>query len=515
MQEYDRFLVSSNHVDALDVLKMFLTELVKSDGEFGADLPPAFRWLDVIGSLQDPLQVLVIQQLADRKPKAQEDDSVDGPLSQKPLAAAGTKDFTLMASDLWPLTETQGTEDSEFESGSQVTQLEMSEELVRELFHSYLQLLVNTRSELALARVFNSPDRGLTHHAFTHLKHLAHSKNMSLYQTATSVIMQLRLGGRGYAPDPSTKLLQYIKGLTALSDLMNTLQQVLEDTRCVRSSVFRVVGVVRKNLIGCKSQRYKRAVVEEVGAGIQKDLEGVLEQLEEHGLLISPDKPACQGGSLTSRRPRRVLLHYLDGRASYLWGSPRSFRHTWLHDIPFGPHTPSRFPCLLSQFRSPAAAEESPVSSKGQKKETAQRKRKMMVSTNLVPEESDQPLLQRCAKRLYDTVIVLPSKTIVQPAESRQALPDQEAGGAVRDKENLHLHPTTKRPKKAAAGSSNPSSDIPLGLAASRASGQKKTQGERGSEPCNKRGPKTGKKCRRRLLSPVKGQRSITSFFRV
>ena len=52
---------------------------------------------------------------------------------------------------------------------------------------------------------------------------------------ATSVIIQLRLGGRGYAPDPNSKLLEHVKGLGLLTDLMSKLQQLLEDTECVRS----------------------------------------------------------------------------------------------------------------------------------------------------------------------------------------------------------------------------------------------------------------------------------------
>lgn len=54
-------------------------------------------------------------------------------------------------------------------------------------------------------------------------------------QMATSVIMKLRLGGRGYAPDPNNKLLEHVKGLGLLTDLMSKLQQLLEDTECVRS----------------------------------------------------------------------------------------------------------------------------------------------------------------------------------------------------------------------------------------------------------------------------------------
>jgi hypothetical protein len=51
---------------------------------------------------------------------------------------------------------------------------------------------------------------------------------------AMSVITQLRLGGQGYAPDPNTGLLEHVKGLGQLTDMMNKLQQLLEETECIR-----------------------------------------------------------------------------------------------------------------------------------------------------------------------------------------------------------------------------------------------------------------------------------------
>jgi len=41
---------------------------------------------------------------------------------------------------------------------------------------------VNSRSELAMSRVFNVPERELTHQAFTDLKHGAQQKKMTMYQ---------------------------------------------------------------------------------------------------------------------------------------------------------------------------------------------------------------------------------------------------------------------------------------------------------------------------------------------
>jgi len=49
---------------------------------------------------------------------------------------------------------------------------------------SYLQLLVNLRSETALARVINVPDRGLDHRAFTAIKKEAKKTKLSMYQVS-------------------------------------------------------------------------------------------------------------------------------------------------------------------------------------------------------------------------------------------------------------------------------------------------------------------------------------------
>ena len=56
--EYGEFLSSSNHVDAIDVLRVFLLELLSSQSELRAEL--ASLRIDIIGSPLDPLQVCVV-----------------------------------------------------------------------------------------------------------------------------------------------------------------------------------------------------------------------------------------------------------------------------------------------------------------------------------------------------------------------------------------------------------------------------------------------------------------------
>lgn len=67
---------------------------------------------------------------------------------------------------------------------------------------AYLELLVNSRSEFALARCFNIPDRELGLSTFTDLKHEAQKKNMPMYQviyyrTLCNEIKIIFFGGGG------------------------------------------------------------------------------------------------------------------------------------------------------------------------------------------------------------------------------------------------------------------------------------------------------------------------------
>ena len=110
------------------------------------------------------------------------------------------------------------------------------------------------------------------------------------------------------------------------------------------------------------------------------------------------------------------------------------------------------------------------------------------------------------------------SKTIVHPAESRSSRPAQEAADTL-SKENVQPMDSPARKKaKQRVGSkpqASPVSAVPLRTAV-MGSGKKPGGGQRqSSSQQGKPQPKEGKKCRRRLLPPIKGQKSITSFFRV
>uniref|UniRef100_A0A4W5LYR9 PCNA-interacting partner n=1 Tax=Hucho hucho TaxID=62062 RepID=A0A4W5LYR9_9TELE len=78
--------------------------------------------------------------------------------------------------------------------------------VVRRVFCSYLDQLVNSKNDMALAHTLDTPSRSLGRIAFTDLKREARSKNMSLFLAVTSFVRAVQLGGQGYAPAVSDPL---------------------------------------------------------------------------------------------------------------------------------------------------------------------------------------------------------------------------------------------------------------------------------------------------------------------
>ncbi|XP_064235983.1 PCNA-interacting partner isoform X3 [Aotus nancymaae] len=99
--------------------------------------------------------------------------------------------------------------------------------LARKIIFSYLNLLVNSKNDLAVAHILNIPDRGLGREAFTDLKHAAREKQMSIFLVATSFIRTIELGGKGYAPPPSDPLRTHVKGLSNFISFIDKLDEIL------------------------------------------------------------------------------------------------------------------------------------------------------------------------------------------------------------------------------------------------------------------------------------------------
>lgn len=62
--------------------------------------------------------------------------------------------------------------------------------LAKKIIYSYLNLLVNSKNDLALAHILNIPDRGLGREAFTDLKHAAQENHMSIFLVWTCYIFK-------------------------------------------------------------------------------------------------------------------------------------------------------------------------------------------------------------------------------------------------------------------------------------------------------------------------------------
>ena len=54
-----------------------------------------------------------------------------------------------------------------------------------------------------------------------------------VFQTVTSFVMRIRLGGRGYAPAADCVLMKHCKGLSEFTDLMMRLHTIIEDDTSV------------------------------------------------------------------------------------------------------------------------------------------------------------------------------------------------------------------------------------------------------------------------------------------
>ncbi|XP_013409016.1 PCNA-interacting partner [Lingula anatina] len=230
----------------------------------------------------------------------------------------------------------------------------ITEAYIRRVFHSYLELLINSRNELALARVINVPDRGIDHQAFTEIKRVAKEKKMPMCQTAISFIMRLRLGGKGYAPDPSSPLTTHVKGLGEFVDLIHKLQTIIEEVKDHRVALCRLVNVLKLTIARSKDCKLRKCSVEKVAENLHDQISHLLdsaEGVEEQ----SPAKSNGEGGSILGKKTIKTLQKLLDHIAC------QPMEHSSadiLTDTFSSQKTPVRLPALVSQFRSPDMVEE-------------------------------------------------------------------------------------------------------------------------------------------------------------
>ncbi|CAC5377769.1 unnamed protein product [Mytilus coruscus] len=332
-QAYTQFLSNCNQVDMCDILQLLVTGFDKNE-----NLKNDLLSTDVIvlGLPSHQIQKYMLKFLCNGRTinKITMETSLENNSNIRVLSVSSSLD------------EIQLNSSQEFTASKNVS---ITESYVRMVLQSYLELLVNTRSELALARVLNVPNRELTHEAFTELKREAKIKNMTMYQTAVSYILKIRLGGKGYAPDPSHPLLQFVKGLGEFVDLMHKLQNVIEEESNTRSACRKVVNIIKKELLKSTDTKLRQSSTETVSERLQEQIKMVIDQTERNK-MSSPDKSVSNGGSLLGRKTLTALRYITD---KILTQQDQSQSIDYLCDGFSSQKTPIRFPSLLSQFRSP------------------------------------------------------------------------------------------------------------------------------------------------------------------
>ncbi len=200
--------------------------------------------------------------------------------------------------------------ETEFRLHSEQTKLFHVEELSEiqsNLFSSwvsYLTLLVNSRCELSLARTLNVPDRELHQSVFRALKKSAIEKEMPMFQTALSLITQVRLGGKGYRPSSKSAVSQHIKGLGDYVDFVDKLRNHLESYEVSpKIAIKRVLLTLQKEFAAYKSSIEFRPYVDVV----YDEMWRLLKESCSASLSAPSPRTPNSGGTLAGREALKLL----------------------------------------------------------------------------------------------------------------------------------------------------------------------------------------------------------------
>uniref|UniRef100_A0A8D0CD72 PCNA-interacting partner n=1 Tax=Salvator merianae TaxID=96440 RepID=A0A8D0CD72_SALMN len=168
--------------------------------------------------------------------------------------------------------------------------------MVKNILYAYLSLLVNFKNDLAFARILNIPERGLGKKAFSDLKHAAWKGQMSLFQTATSFIRTIELGGKGYAPSLEDPLRSHMKGLSHFVHFIDKLEEIMGEVLDPRLAGGRILTTIKTHLIKDKNSRdpLRRAaeeVVQDLDLRIKNIISFQQETVASNSTGISPARP--------------------------------------------------------------------------------------------------------------------------------------------------------------------------------------------------------------------------------
>ncbi|TMS02995.1 PCNA-interacting partner [Larimichthys crocea] len=196
---------------------------------------------------------------------------------------------------------------------------------VRRVFCSYLNLLVNTKNDLALALTLDVPSRALGRQAFTDVKHAAQNNNTSLFLAVTSFVRAVQLGGKGYAPAESDPLRKHVKGLSDFVQFLDNLEEILGEIPDPSVCGARLVAAIRAALVkGRSSEDAVYAAAEETTKELKERI-CQLHQIQKQtangsGTGISPARPKAyavnHATAYGGRDTVKVLMALLDEEAS-------------------------------------------------------------------------------------------------------------------------------------------------------------------------------------------------------
>nr|XP_045009167.1 PCNA-interacting partner isoform X2 [Jaculus jaculus] len=229
--------------------------------------------------------------------------------------------------------------------------------LVKKIIFSYLNVLVNSKDDLALAHILNIPDRGLGREAFTNLKHAAQEKQMPIFLVATSFIRMMELGGKGYAPSPSDPLRAHIKGLSSFINFIDKLDEILGEVPNPSIAGGRILSMIKTQLSKGRNNGdpfYK--AVEEVVQDLDLRIKNIINSQQERTVVSTTDTSPARPKSFAinhdtaycGRDTIKTLVLLLDEEAA---SAPTRNKAALLCDD--GDTVPHGGTPLLTLFRSP------------------------------------------------------------------------------------------------------------------------------------------------------------------
>ncbi|XP_054574520.1 PCNA-interacting partner [Eptesicus fuscus] len=260
--------------------------------------------------------------------------------------------------------------------------------LAKKIIYSYLNLLVNSKNDLALAHILNIPDRGLGREAFTDLKHAAREKQMSIFLVATSFIRTMELGGKGYAPSPSDPLRTHVKGLSNFINFIDKLDEILGEIANPSIAGSRILSVIKMQVTKGQNNRdpFCKAV-EEVAQDLDLRIKSIISSQEGDLAVsttdISPARPKSyainHGTAYCGRDTVKLLLVLLDEEAASV---PTKNKAELLYDDEYT--VDHNGTSILTLFRSPIQVNNSLVKPLKERIYKSMEEKKMKMKQTLI-----------------------------------------------------------------------------------------------------------------------------------